>query len=386
MLWFRPPTEALDDRPESVEADVAEAMTPKERWLAAIRMQPVDRLPFWPKLDGAYPRAQEAPFREMEVDAIHDWIGSDKHTWISGCTREVRRRTTVDRSRNGDTRRTVYRSPLGDLELVCRFDTPSQAWHPIEFPVKTGEDIEIMTGVFEDVTVELDAEALRKAQDRAEATGQDALTTNGIGESPLMYWVEWLAGVENAHLLLFDYPAEVEHLFEAVHRLLVAKTKLMCEHSPADVFYLIENTSTTLISPEQYRRYCSRHVGEIAALTQAAGRDLVLHMCGHLKALLPELARIPAQAFEAFTSPSLGNTTLLDGRSACPDKCLIGGTNAILWTKSADEIVAAIERDLDELPHHRGVVVTSAGVMPPRCKPETIRQVCEWVKLYPQRS
>jgi len=30
-------------------------------------------------------------------------------------------------------------------------------------------------------------------------------------------------------------------------------------------------------------------------------------------------------AFEAFTSPTLGNTTLLDGRTACPDKCLIGG-------------------------------------------------------------
>ena len=26
---------------------------------------------------------------------------------------------------------------------------------------------------------------------------QEALTTNGIGESPLMDWIEWLAGVEN---------------------------------------------------------------------------------------------------------------------------------------------------------------------------------------------
>ena len=26
----------------------ATSMTSKERWLAALRMQPVDRLPFWP--------------------------------------------------------------------------------------------------------------------------------------------------------------------------------------------------------------------------------------------------------------------------------------------------------------------------------------------------
>ncbi len=57
----------------------------------------------------------------------------------------------------------------------------------------------------------------------------------------------------------------------------------------------------------------------------------------------------------------------------------------MLWTKTAEEIIATIDRDLGELPHHRGIVVTSAGVMPPLCKPETIKQVCEWVKQYPAR-
>ena len=122
-----------------------------------------------------------------------------------------------------------------------------------------------------------------------------------------------------------------------------------------------------------------------AAVTQSADRNLILHMCGHLRALLPDLAMIPAQAFEAFTSPTLGDTTLLDGRTQCPDKCLIGGTNAMLWTRPAREIIAQIESDLDALPHHRGIVVTSAGVMPPMCEPETIRQVCEWVRTYPAR-
>jgi uroporphyrinogen-III decarboxylase len=200
-----------------------------------------------------------------------------------------------------------------------------------------------------------------------------------------MYFIEWLAGVENAHLLLADHQPEVETLFEALHRVLVQKAGLLCEHSPADVLYMTENTSTTLISPAQYRRYCARHVGEYARLAHEADRNLILHMCGHLKAILPDLAAIPARAFEAFTSPTLGNTTLRDGRQACPDKCLIGGTNAILWTRTADEIIAKIEADLSDLPHHRGIVVTSAGVMPPMCKPETIKRVCEWVKRYPAR-
>lgn len=361
-------------------------MTPKERWLAAIRMKPVDRLPFWPKLNGAYSKAQDLPFRDMDLDAIHDWIGSDKHKGIAGCTREVRRRTTVETTRDNGTMRTAYRTSYGNLRLVSKFNAPSDSWHPVEFPVRTREDIKLMTEIFEDVIMELDKDELQKAKLQSEKTGQDALTTNDIGESPLMHWVEWLAGVENAHFLLMDHKQDVETLFEAMHDVLVQKTELLCEHSPADVFYLIENTSTTLISPDQYQQYCAHHVGEYARLTTAADHNLVLHMCGHLKALLPDLAQIPAQAFEAFTSPTLGNTSLLDGRTACPNKCLIGGTNAILWTKTADDIISKIEKDLDELPHHKGLVVTSAGVMPPLCKPATIKQVCEWVKQYPART
>jgi hypothetical protein len=82
-----------------------------------------------------------------------------------------------------------------------------------------------------------------------------------IGESPLMYWIEWMAGIENAHLLLADHETEVETLFDAMHRVLLRKTEIMCENSPADAVYLTENTSTTLISPDQYRRYCARHIG-----------------------------------------------------------------------------------------------------------------------------
>jgi len=362
-----------------------QTMTPKERWLAAIRMQPVDRLPFWPKIDGAYPPAQDPPFRGLTRDRIHDWIGSDKHTWISSCIREVRKRSSVETIRDNGTMRTVYSIAGAELLQVRTFDSASNSWHPVEFPIKSRADIEVMTDVCRDVNIELDPDALQEAHRQAKSIGLNALTTNTIGESPLMDCVEWLAGVENAHFLLMDHPSEVEALFAAMHDVLLAKTRVLCEYSPADVFYMIENTSTTLISPDQYRQYCARHVGDYARLTRAADRNLILHMCGHLKAILPDLARIPAQAFEAFTSPTLGNTSLMDGRRACPAHCLIGGTNAMLWTRPAEEIIAKIETDLNELPHHRGIVVTSAGVMPPLCKPETIKQVCDWVKQYPIR-
>ncbi|MDP6507100.1 MAG: hypothetical protein QF886_25965, partial [Planctomycetota bacterium] len=97
-------------------------MTPRERWLAAIQCQPVDRFPFWPKLNGAYARMQQAPFREMTADEIHDWVGSDKHIGIPGCVKEIKKRTSAATTRDNGTQRTVYQTQSGCTELVNRFD------------------------------------------------------------------------------------------------------------------------------------------------------------------------------------------------------------------------------------------------------------------------
>ena len=62
------------------------------------------------------------------------------------------------------------------------------------------------------------------------------------------------------------------------------------------------------------------------------------------------------------------------------------GTNAALWLRPASEIIDRLRRDLDALPHHRGVVVTSGGVMPPACRIETVREVCRFVQGHAIRN
>ena len=363
----------------------ASTMTPRERWWATVNFEPVDRLPFWPKLDAAYPRAQQTPYDTMSISEIHRWMNSDEHVGITACTRDVRTRTSMETQTDGDRRITTYRTPFGETQTIRRFDVASQAWHPIIFPIRDRETLQLMTAFFEDTDVTVDKNRLSKAQARVDKIGENGFTFMSIGESPLMVFVEWLAGIEQAHYLLADYPKEVEKLFDAIHRTLLKKAALMAQYSPTDVLYMVENTSTTLISPAQYRRYCLPHITAYGETVHRYGRKLFLHMCGKLRRLLPDLATLPAEAFEAFTAPPLGSTTLLDGRTHCPDTCLVGGTHAMLWARPAEEIITEIEASLDALPHHRGIVVTSAGVMPPLCPPETIKTVCEWVQSYSVR-
>lgn len=358
-------------------------MSTKERFRAALTGQPLDRLPFWPKLFGAYAKARTGTFSGMTADELHRWIGSDRHDFLPPSSREVRTSTSQEELITPQEHRVTFRTRSGEAQLIELWDDSSQAWHPVAHPITDYSSLLLMIDFFSDLSFEFDADANKLACDLQTKYGDDSFTGSTIGESPLMYFIEYLAGIEIAHFMLSDYPKEVTALFDAIHSGLLQRTALETACSPADTLYFVENTSTTLISPEQYRQYCLPYLHQYASITRAAGRPMTLHMCGHLKAILPDLATLPVEAFEAFTTPTLGNTTLYDGRLACPNICLIGGTNAMLWLRPATEIITQIENDLAELPHHRQLVITSAGVMPPMTEPETIKCVCDWVKNYP---
>ncbi len=359
-----------------------ETMTPRERWLAALKCEQVDRLPFWPKIDAAYAQYQTEPFRSMKAGGLHRWVGSDQHVGMPACVKVVRKKTSTRSTRTNGTRITEYITPAGTLTAVNKYDAGSCSWHPAEFPVKRPEDIQAMSLFFSDAVCEFDSAQLDRALAAMKALGEDGIATTGMGISPLMDWIQHLAGIENGHFMLCDHREEVEALFENMHAFLCRRAEIIAEKCPAPVVYSVENTSTTLISPELFRQYPYQHLMDYGNVLSSAGKLHVLHMCGHLYDVLADVAKLPAVAIEAFTSPPVGNTTLKDGRTACSNKCLIGGTNAVLWTKTADEIFHEIKHDLDELAHQRGVVVTSAGVMTPLCKPETIKEVADLVKAY----
>jgi uroporphyrinogen-III decarboxylase len=359
---------------------VRDQMSSRERWYAALRCEPADRIPFWPKLDLAYPNHQKGRFKNAANDELHEFIGSDIHDGGPDCISTRRTNTSVDVvSRPDGSQVTTYTTPRRTLTYIEGFDVDSHSYHPIRHPVQDVEDIEALTEFFADAEPEFDPEAAKKARAILETLGDSGIVATGIGISPLMDWLQHIAGVENGHYLLHDEPDRVEALFAEIHRYLLRKAEIIAEQHPFDIVYSVENTSTTLISPAMFDKYCMPLLTDYGRLLSDANKIHVLHMCGTLKRLLPQIGALPSHVNEAFTSAPVGDTSLMDGRSEMPDRCLIGGTNAALWLEPGDNIIRTIERDLAELPHHRGVVISSGGVMPPRCTPETIRRVRDWV-------
>jgi hypothetical protein len=52
----------------------------------------------------------------------------------------------------------------------------------------------------------------------------------------------------------------------------------------------------------------------------------------------------------------------------------------MIWLEKAETIIEYLEDEFAKLPHLRGIVVTSGGVMPPAAGLDKIKKVADWVK------
>jgi len=356
-------------------------MTRKERFERALKREEVDRLPFWVKIFGAsYLDFQEEKYRTMGELALADYLHLD-HMAGGGAPVACTNDRVEQHAEREDARRVVrYKTPDRTLTMGERWDEGSHSWHPVEFPIKDRDDLRAACQLYEHNRFAIDEEQLPRCHERLQAVGDRGVVMTGIGISPLMNLIQHLIGPERTYFFLADYPDEMDELIGLMHEERLRYLRCLLSNCPYDYIVSGENTSTTLLSPAVFEKYCWRHLNDYGRLIKEHGKSHVLHMCGKLKALLPRTDELPADAIEAYTAPPVGNTTLADRVALCPTKAVIGGTDATLWLKPVEEICEAIKQHLADAGSLQGVVLTSAGVMPPACSIEKIRQVREHVR------
>lgn len=363
-------------------------MTSRERILATVRQQEVDRFPVWLKLaNETWRLGQPDAVRALSEPDLLAAAGCDLMLGNGVRSELVRPRITVRRSDTGDRTVITYATPEGDLVEEIGHDAATRTSHPLRHPVQDADDLRRLRWCFRDTTTTVDAAAVAAAADRQrELAAAGAVTMTGIGPGPLMDLVERWCGPENAVFLRHDEPELFAEVLDLMHRSRLEQLRVLLPTVAADTFWLTENTSTTLISPDIFRTCCAPHLRDYGALVAAQGIIPVHHMCGHLNALLEDIDALPALVNEAYTTRPVGNASLDEGRRRMPSKSLWGGTNATLWLKSAETIIAEVAADLERCPDHRGIFLTSAGVLPPRVDLAKAQAVVAGLRALPWRG
>ena len=368
-------------------------MNSRERILAAMRRQPVDRIPFVPLLNGycirSFPEHYQTlerwqVLRELGIDLLVRFrkgtrirpplslmpppegplslAPSEARDWASSqpVTDKVRIETA---SRNG-TQYVTVDTPVGRLRCGWRYTAESpDVPFPVEHLLKTIDDVRVYRYVLDQTVVEPAYDEIVAA---LEGIGDEGTCEAAGGPTPMQELIEYQLGMAGFYYSLNDYPVEMEALM--THMLDVRKQeyRLLAE-SPAPIVITGEDTSTTMASPGIMARWEFPVLDEYSDIVHRGGKIHVVHMCGKLRGVMDLLTEARFDGVHDVSPPPIGDFDFRTGREqlCAAGKCLIGGIDAGAFQNlTPEEVEIYVSRRLEEVAPGTGFLLGSGDTVP----------------------
>ncbi|NLG25481.1 MAG: hypothetical protein GX558_09005 [Clostridiales bacterium] len=354
-------------------------MQPRERLLRALRGEPVDRCPWSPFL-AYWWEAQPESVRAQGQLAFLEAVGADPLLRGFGATWAIEY-VGVDRrvSVRGGHRQEALETPVGSLALGYRYSQSGDTWFLCDHPVREIEDLKVLSWIYEHAVLRYDS----AADEERRRIGERALILPLIGadmKTCFQSMVEKWAGTESLTYLLADDPEEVEACL-AVMRAVSDRTAEMAAQSECEAFIFWEDSSTTNVSPGMFQKYTAAEVTCWGNVLHAAGKLLVHHACGHLRALLPLMAGLPIDAVESISPPPTGNIDVAEAFRLLPGHIgLIGGIEPVFFQNCSGEELDARVDQLLAISASRRYVLANSDSCPPGVDPSKFSRVSARVR------
>jgi uroporphyrinogen-III decarboxylase len=372
-------------------------MSPRERLRAALAGEPTDRVPWSPCVDGYFlsslPEAEK-----LDEAGLHREIGSDallRHVMVyirsspglgplTRVTDNPRIELRVEPTEEGGLR-VFYETPIGTLteEFLANPQSPNIPWF-LKRKLETIEDVKIYMYALETARCEPYPNPFERAVERL---GDDGLVTTSGPASPMETLINIDMGVEALTYALRDHPDTMEECFSLMHVFHQQAYRIIAE-SPAEVVIGYENTSTTLTSPANYRRFDLRHCNDYAAICREAGKTYLTHMCGRLSGLAEDLSHSRQDGFIDIAPAPTGDVRMGEAkRTWARDRVLGGGIDATASTSlSPDEMRRYVWDVLDEVREQAGslrkFVLGTGDALPKGAPLPTLRAISRAAREY----
>lgn len=348
-------------------------MTSRERLTAALLGQPVDRLPFAPFL--AYVWESFAPeVQQRGILQFHHDTGADPMWRGAPCPLSVAvPELSVRSSSRGDETLTEFETPVGSLRTLHTRSGQGNTQFLIEHPIKTVEDLKVQLWIEEHTQVAYNPEP---ATNFLAGDGREGLSVGMLvyrGKTAFQNLVEHNIGTEELAFMLADCPGEVEALLEVMVANDLQSARLAAE-APYDFWLTFEDSSTQNYSPKLYEQYIAPEIAAFCEILAGVGKHYIQHACGHLRHLLPSMARSGVCAVESLSPPPTGNVTVREARSLLGSEVgIIGGIEPTTFLDLSDaQFPAYVEQVIEDL---RGgpFVLANSDSCPPGVPPERFR-------------
>lgn len=185
-----------------------------------------------------------------------------------------------------------------------------------------------------------------------------------------------------------DYPEVVEETLQSIWRVSKKAAEITAESS-ATFFLSWEDTSTTNISPQYYRDYILPEINMWCDILHQNGKYYIQHACGHLDALLEDIAKSNIDVLESVSPAPTGNVTMTRVQEALPKHiAVIGGIEPVLLLNASTDEVAEQGKELMDTMQQRGYVLANSDSCPPGVQIEKFQRLSQIAKEYvmPRRT
>jgi hypothetical protein len=383
-------------------------MTGRERIMAALAFKSVDKIPFVPLVDDftlkdmsseitgglssrdPYPTRMAVASRALGCDLLIRHVrlinppgGAIHLQLLGGFGPEVE--TKID-FKDGVLVETLN-TPVGTLTGHWAFsDRVGSIPHAVKHVVNNLEEMKIFHWAVEHMDLNRPEPLFENFNLADQDIGEDGIATTSFNNTPLMFLIEMVWGLENTYYLLNDYPQEVEDILQKLHLSIKRQLDTIIE-SPAQVVIEYENTSSTLLSPKVFRKHVLPFLNEYADMLKAAGKIYLIHMCGRLRAFKEDLAAGRFHGIIDAPPPPTGDFPLDEAAAGLPGKVVIGGIDPTTFISPDPTFVEAeISGLLERLRPFRGVMLGSADVAPRGALPENFKLIRRLIDTNPGRQ
>jgi len=358
-------------------------MTGKERILATLHGQPVDRLCWSPLVDRYFIRSLPLlGFPALNVPDTCRLIKADvmeRHCPVV----DLKDDSSIKRHSRSTAlgRVDIIETPVGTLTTEIIDHKATGRDHIHKFPVETLDDIKTFTYINEHSFFERNYQAYDEWSQRI---GNDGIATAEGSATPLQVFLMDVCGLQKTIYLLMDYEKEMKECFQAIHNQSVQGFKLMAE-GPADVIISYENTSSTVISPEYYQKYCAEFLDEYADICHSGDKIYLTHMCGKLSVFTQQLRNGRQDGIDSVCPPTTGDIWADEARLGWGnDKIIVGGIEPPkLAQMSVAETEKYVTNILDRMLIFKKFILSTGDATAFGTPIENLLTVAKVVKNYP---
>jgi len=271
-------------------------MTNRERILAIIHGDPLDRVPFVQYSGLAAPN--EEIWAELGRDSMGLLMWTTLHRIETpNCSRHSE---SIEHEGHGAVRDTLI-TPRGILTQRRRFEPTYGTQHIYEHFVKTLDDLRALTSYFADMRVIEDRSALDA--NRA-ALGDDGLCLVSTGRTPFQQlWIQWCS-LDDLVACLVDGPDVVAECIEQMTRVQRQVFEIVAR-SDAELVDVPDNITAPAIGVRFFEQYCVPAYRELAGMLAERRRPvpLFVHMDGDLRPLHQAIAHAGVGGIDSFSPP-----------------------------------------------------------------------------------